>query len=173
MPAYDYLIKNEGSFYSSYTEKINYSITSNSIIYKLYNNLEILHKNGLCGFYITYFNNKEDCEHFLGGKDGIMSLGFSLFINFFIEEIRNARNFMKVLLDNNILVGNLSNEIDINCNDTTYGLDKNETLKFRMIVFNLEQTHSKLNIIFLNIVLQCINQERIIAMNTIVDCVNN
>jgi hypothetical protein len=173
LPAYDYLIKSETSFYSSNTESINYSVTLNSMINKLNNNLEIIDKNGLCGYYITYFNNKEDCEHFLGGKDGIMSLGFPILMNSFIEEIRNARNYMKLLLDNNILVGKLTEKIDVNSNDTTYELDNNKTLRFRMIVFNLEQTHSRLNIIFLNIVLQYINQQRIVTINTIVDFVNN
>ena len=67
---------------------------------------------------------------------------------------------MKSLLDKNILVGNLSIFTDTSFNDTSLGLDKNETLKFRMIVFNLESLNSRLNIIFLNIILQYIDRER-------------
>ena len=173
LPAYEYLLNQEESFYSSNTEIINYSLTLNNVIAEFKNNLEAIQKIGLCGFYVTYFNSKEECENFMGGKDGIISLGFSIFINFFIEEIRNARNYMKKLLDDQILVGNLSNLIDINSNDTTYGLDKNKTLKFRMKVFNLEQTHSRLNIIFFNVVMQYINQEKEKTIKSVIEDIYN
>ena len=173
LPVYDYLLKKEESFYSSNTQAINYLTLLSGSINGLYNNYLILQENGFCGSYISYFNNKEECEDYLGGKDGIISLGFHILINSFVEEIRNARNYMKLLLDYKILVGNLSKIIDSNFNDTTYGLDVNETLKFRMMVFNIEQIHSRLNIIFLNIILQYINQERNLTVNIVDNSVTN
>ncbi len=168
LPAYDYLLKKEEYFYLSNTETVNVSY-----IPGLKNKYENLHLIGLCGYFITSFKSKDECEKFLGGENGIISFGSHILMNYFVEEIRNARNYMKQLLDNQILVGNLSEEIDINFNDTTFGLDKNETLQFRMTAFNLEQTHSRLNIIFLNVLLQYINQARNVTINTIDDSVNN
>ena len=42
-----------------------------------------------------------------------------------------------------------------------------------MIVFNLEETHSRLNIIFLNIILQYIDKERNITMYAVENFVTN
>ena len=160
LPVYEYLLKKEEDFYSSNTEAINYLTILSRDISGLYSSYLTLQEIGFCGHYITYFKNTEECEVFLGGKGGIINLGFHTLINSFIEEIRIARNDMKSLLDKNILVGNLSVFTDTNFNDTSLGLDKNETLKFRMIVFNLESLNSRLNIIFLNIILQYIDKER-------------
>ena len=173
LPAYDYLLKKEETFYLSNTETVNYSYLLTDVISELNNKYAELHRIGLCGYYITNFNSIEECENFLGGKNGIISFGFHILINYFIEEVRNARNYMKKLLDQKILVGNLSEEIDIHFDDTNFGLDKNKTLQFRMAAFNLEQTHSRLNIIFMNVVLQYINQARNVTINTIVDNVTN
>ena len=171
LSVHEYLIEKEEIYYSSNTEQINYVDTYKKNI--INNNYMTLQENGFCGSYISYFNNKEECEDYLGGKDGIISMGFYILISSFVEEIRNARNFIKLLLNHKILVGNLSEIIDINANDTTYGLDKNQTLKFRMYAFNLEETHYRLNIIFLNIILQYINQERNITEKAIEDYVTN
>jgi hypothetical protein len=171
--AYDYLLKQEESYYSSNTETVNYTSLLNGVVAEINKNNKVLHENGLCSYYISYFNSQEECENFLGGKGGIISLGFHILMNYFVEEIRNARNYMKVLLDHNILIGNLSDETNIDYNDTTYDLELNETLKFRMVVFNLEQTHSRLNIIFYNVVLQYINKSRNSTINTIKNSVAN
>ena len=173
LPNYEYLLEKEKNFYSTNTECINYLTVLSGKISDLYRNYLILQDIGFCGSYISYFNSKEECEDFIGGKDGIINMGFHVLINSFIEEIRNARNYMKLLLDNKILIGSLSDIIDINADDTTYGLDTNKTLKFRMIVFNLEETHSRLNIIFLNIILQYIDKERNITMYAVENFVTN
>ena len=171
LPAYDYLLKQEKSYYSSNTETVNYTSLLTNVVAEINKNNKILHEKGLCSYYISYFNSQEECEKFLGGKDGIISLGFHILMNYFVEEIRNARNYMKVLLDHNILIGKLSDEINIDYNNTLYDLEQNETLKFRMVVFNLEQTHSRLNIIFYNVVLQYINKSRNATINTIYNSV--
>ena len=166
LPAYKYLIQKEEIFYSFTTQNLIFLIKKNDELNLSSNYIEF-QKSGFCNSYISYFNNKEECEEFLGGEDGYINLGFFVIVSSFIEDIRNGRNYMKLLLNNKTLVGNLSNIINNNSNDTTYGLDKNQNLRFRMIVFNLENTHSRLNILFLNVILQYINRERNLTMNEI------
>ena len=64
---------------------------------------------------------------------------------------------MNYLLDVNLIIGNLTKE---NNGDIIFTLNNSINLIFRMKVFNMEQTHYRLNIIFLNIILQYIDKER-------------
>ena len=173
LSSYDYLIQKEKSIYSSNTEDTNYLKYISRYIKGLNKNFFALIDKGFCDYFESFFESKEGCENFIGGKDGIISLDFHLFINSFIEEVRNARDFMKLLLDKQVLVGNLSGLIGYNENDSTYGIDKNRTLIFRMKVFNMEETHYRLNIIFFNILYQYITQIRIITINSIEEHVTN
>jgi len=166
---YDYLIEKEKEIYSTINFDANQLIYSSKYIPEL--DYKILDK-GYCELYVCYFKSKEECLNYMGGEKGILSLGFDLLINSFIEEIRNAREYMKLLLDKKVLVGNLS-KIDVLDDDTTYGLNNNDTLIFRMKVFNMEQTHARLNIIFINIILQNMNNERNITFKAIEKSVTN
>ena len=163
-PAYEYLIEKEKNIYLHNTEDINYLTIVSERIEGLYNLYLDIQKEGLCGSYKSFFTSKEGCELFIGGENGILSLGFHILINSFVEETRNARNLMRNLLNEKVLVGNLSKYINTRDNDTTYGLDKNKSLIFRMKVFNMEQVHYRLNIIFLNIIMQHIDKERNITL---------
>ena len=165
--SYDYLIDKEKLFYSSNTENQNYITIIRSSINRLHQNYVQLQNRGFCSWFFSFFNSEEECLNYIGGENGIISLGFQLFVDSFIEEIRNARNYMKLLIDQEVLVGNLSKFIFSYYNDSTYSLDKNDTLIFRMKVFNMEQTHYRLNIIFQNIILQYINEERNLTLNSI------
>ena len=84
------------------------------------------------------------------------------------------RNEIYKLINNKILVGNLS---DLNeqkfWNDNYFGLNDNKTLIFRMEIFNDEEMHNKLNSMFLHIIFQYINKERDITINTISNSINN
>ena len=167
---YDYLIEKEKEIYSTNNNDTNQLIYSSQFISDI--NYDVFDK-GYCELYVNYFKSKEECINYMGGENGILSLGFDLLINSFIEEIRNAREYMKLLLDKQVLVGNLSEYIDVSDDDTTYGLDLNDSLMFRMKVFNMEQTHFRVNIIFVNIILQYINQERNITFQAIEKSVKN
>ena len=158
LPTYNYLITKEETIYSTNTEnRNNLSILAQNIK-GLYKNSLIFEQKEFCNPIFSYFNTQEECIDFIGGENGILSLGFNLLVNSFIEEIRNARNFVKILLDQKMLVGNLSEYIEFDRNDTYYNLDKNNNLVFRMRVFN--EIHSRLNIIFINIIIQFIIQEK-------------
>jgi hypothetical protein len=167
---YDYLIGKEKEIYSTNNNDTNQLIYSSKYISNI--NYDFFDK-GYCELYINYFKSEEECINYLGGENGILSLGFDLLINSFIEEIRNAREYMKLLLDKQVLVGNLSKVIGLFDDDMTYGLDLNDSLMFRMKVFNMEQTHFRVNIIFFNIILQFIHQKRNITFQAIEEAVTN
>jgi len=173
LPSYEYLLKKEKLIYISSTDDINYLTILNRYIKGLYPKYLNLQEKGFCSSYICYFNSQDECKNYIGGEDGILSLGFHLLINSFLEEVRNARNLMTLFLDEKIIVGNLSESLKITDNDKTFGIDVNKTLIFRMQVFNLEQIHKRLNIIFLNIILQYINQERDITIDSTKESLTN
>ena len=173
LSSYDYLIEKEKTLYSSNSEDINFLAYNSNKIKGLNQNFIALLQNGFCYYFESFFDSKEGCENFIGGKNGIITLDFHLFINSFIEEIRNARDFTKLLLDKQDLVGNLSELIKEKDNDSTYGIDKNKTLIFRMKIFNMEETHYRLNIIFFNIIFQYINQIKIITINAIEETITD
>lgn len=173
LPSYEYLIYKEKIFYSTITENHNYLTVLSKKIKGLYSYYLALQKKGLCSSFFSYFNSEEECMTYIGGEDGIVSLGFDLFVNSFIEEIRNDRNYMKLLLDKKILVGNLSEYIFSYYNDSTYLLNENNSLIFKMKVFNMNQTHYRLNIIFQNIILPYINEERFLTEDAIEKSVAN
>jgi hypothetical protein len=173
LSAYDYLIQKEKIIYSSNNEDVNFLKYFGRTIKGLNKNFFALQEKGFCNYFESFFESREGCENFLGGKDRITSFDIDLFINSFIEEVRNARDFMKLLLDKQVLVGNLSKFIEFKQNDSTYGINKNRTLIFRMKVFNMEETHYRLNIIFFNILYQYINQLKIITINSIEQHVTN
>ena len=154
MSSYDFLIDKEKLFYSTISENYNYLIVLGKKIKGLYKNHLKFQSKGFCSWIFSYFTSEEQCLNYIGGEDGIISLGITFFINSFVEEIRNARNYMKLLLDQDIFVGNLSEYIMSYYNDTTYTIDKNNTLMFRMQVFNMEETHYRLNIIFQTMIMQ-------------------
>ena len=86
--------------------------------------------------------------------------------NFFVYrlEIRMKRNYVKLLLDEGLIVGNFSDILNLDndniWNNQNLGLNNNKNLIFRMSLFNMEKTHSRLNIIFIHIIMQYINTER-------------
>ena len=134
-----------------------------------------INKTGLCNLSFTdYFKNEEECQKFMGGEKGIISLGFDILLNYFIEEIRMKRNYAKGLMNKGILVGNLS---ELNnyylWDDDNLNLKNNQTLIFRMNLFNKEDIHQILNIIFINIIYPYINKERNLTLNSISKSINN
>ena len=157
LSVYQYIIQKEKIYYLKYKENIDFLYTNLLKIKNLYKEDLKLMESSLCVSYISYFNSSEQCEEYMGGKEGIISLGFFLMVNLFIEEIRTARNYMNYLLDENLIIGNLTRE---NNGDIIFTLNNSINLIFRMKVFNMEQTHYRLNIIFLNIILQYIDKER-------------
>jgi hypothetical protein len=80
LSSYDYLIEKEKILYSSNSEDINYLISISKDIKGLNKNYLVLQEKGFCNYFESFFESQEGCENFLGGKDGIISLDFHLFI---------------------------------------------------------------------------------------------
>jgi hypothetical protein len=168
----DYLIRQEKEIYFSSTKDFNFLIINENNFKDIKNKIK---KNGLCNDSFTnFFKNEEECQNFMGGKEGIISLGFDTLLSYFIEEIRMKRNYVKGLLNKGILIGNLSELNNYNSwNDDNLDLKNNKTLIFRMNLFNMEDIHHKLNIIFINIIYQHINKDRNLTLNSISKMINN
>ena len=175
IPAYEYLVKHENKIYITNNEDINYLTVNNKYIQNLYNNYLELNEKGFCSINLTYyFESKEECEEFMGGKDGIISLSFHILVNDFVEEIRMARNYIKVLLNKKMIVGNLSNKTQLKIIENEYlDLINNKTVIFRMDLFNMNKTHFKLNLIFINIIQQYIYEERNLTFISITSSISN
>jgi len=175
IPSYEYLVKQENEIYITNNEDINFLTVNNKYIKNLYQNYLELNAKGFCSINITYyFESKEDCEEFMGGKDGIISLDFHIIVNDFIEEIRMARNYLKVLLNKKMIVGNFSNITEIKLIEDKYlDLINNKTVIFRMDLFNMNKTHFKLNLIFINIIQQYIYEERKLTFGSIISSISN
>jgi hypothetical protein len=175
IPSYEYLVKQENEIYLSNNEDINYLTVNYKYIQNLHNNYLELNEKGFCSLNITYyFESIEDCEEFMGGKDGIISLNFQILVNDFIEEIRMARNYIKILLNKKMIVGNLSNKTQLKLIENEYlDLINNKSVIFRMDLFNMNKTHFKLNLIFINIIQQYIYKEKNLTFDSIISSISN
>ena len=142
----------------------------------LHNNYLELIKNIFCKkFIFNYFENKEECLKYIGFEDELQKFGFHFLIHNFIEDIRIKRNYVKLLYDKNLIVGNISYS-DNNYsfwNDEYFNLDKNKDIIFRMNLFNIDEIHSRLNKIFFHIILQYIEEERKLTFNSVENNVNS
>lgn len=172
MPSYDYLIKQESELYSTCTEDIEYLSVINDNIKSIYRNYLVVIGDKFCNVFIAnYFENQEECYNYIGGRDGIIKFGFHFLIHDFVEEMRMKRNYVKLLLEQEVIVGNFSDILNLKnysiWNNEYLGIKNNESLIFRMSLFNMEKTHSKLNIIFMHIIMQYINTERNMTFNLV------
>ena len=165
LPSYEYLVRKEKEIYTKSIEGVSGLIMKS----KLFKDVDKeLNEINLCSLNASsLYKGKEECEIYMGGKEGIISFGFDLLLNYFIEEIRIRRNYIRKLINNRILVGNLSDLIDLqNWNDSYLGLDKNESLIFRYNIFSFEDVNIKLNTIYINMIYQYIDKERNLTLNS-------
>ena len=165
MPSYEYLIKQESDLYLTCTEDIEYLTLKNDAIKNIHKDYLAINENTFCNDFIAeYFENQEECYNYIGGRDGIVAFGFHFLIHDFVEEIRMKRNYVKLLLEKEVIVGNFTDILNIKnysiWNNKNLGLNDNKTLILRMSLFNMEKIHSRLNIIFMHIIMQYINSER-------------
>jgi hypothetical protein len=111
MPVYDYLIYKENEIYSIISEYFYY-LKSHTDNYKFFNNdfMMDVDVDECCylGLYLSTFGTIEECDYYLNVKEGVITLGFNIYINYFIEEIRLKRNHINKLLQEGLIVGNLS-----------------------------------------------------------------
>ena len=171
MPSYEYLIYKEKEIYSSNTGDIKFLNAKNNYFENI---IKELNKIKICDLYINdYFINKQQCQNYFGGKEGIINLDFELLINYFVEEIRMKRNKVYKLIKNKLLVGNLTDLNDQQFWNDEYLNLKNKSLIFRLEIFNKEEIHNRLNSMYIHIIYQYINKERNLTINEITNIINN
>ena len=156
--SYNSLINFEQELYDDNTIDISYLNVNHTIIYglsKKYN--ELLNKD-LCSFKNNdYLSSDEECDNLMGG---VISLGFYNLASFLIEEIRIQRNVAKSYMYKNLYVGNLTRFSIDNWTNESLGLNKDNKTLFRVELFNQYHLHSKMNILFINIILPFIDEQK-------------
>lgn len=152
----EYLRKIEDEVYDTVTES---NIKTNIFIGNLImNNNDLAAKliKPFCSYFETdYFNSTEECSD----KFGIfITYDFTIFSNYFIEEIKILKNLAKYKFENENIKGNLA---DYNISNIIKELEGNdENVIFRLDLFNDEILHSKLNLLFINSLLPHLNENR-------------
>jgi hypothetical protein len=152
----EYMRKIEDEIYDTITET---NIKTNAFIVNLIKNNNDLGPKltiPFCSNFETdYFKSKEECsKEFRVFAD----YDFILFSNYFLEEIKIQKNFAKYKFENEIIKGNLA---DYNISNIIKELEGNENnVTFRLDLFNDKVLHSKLNLLFINLLLPHLNNNR-------------
>ena len=155
----DYIVQVEREQLISISENKKY-INANYI--KFINNLgneSLGYNNDLCSFYINdFFDSSDMCSEEIGliTKYDIYHLAF-----YFLEEIKIKKNIVRYKLKYENIVGNLTEYKYLD-----YLEDENIPKKgsynnlFRLNLFNENQIHSHLNLVFFSIILPFIQDNR-------------
>ena len=164
-PTYEKLQQNEKSMLGNWSNDVN-NITY--YIKTLINNNDLKKSlnRPLCSYINTtdYFKSENDCIKGIGNgfEQDIYSFCYG-----FIDEIRIKKHIIKVILELNLIIGNLTEYETETWHDKYYEIlnkEKSEDYlnktSFRLDLFNSEYLHSSSNIIFINIILPYFNEER-------------
>ena len=131
---------------------------------KFLSNNELHENKTLCSYYINdFFDSSSECEEKIGL---ITTYDFKTFAFNFIEEIKLSRDIVKYKLENETILGNLTqyNYLDYINNEliprNSYGEETDNTIIFRLDLFNNETLHFNLNIMFFSVILPYIQENR-------------
>ena len=156
----DYLFLTEKKELTSIVEDKKY-IEANYA--KLINNKTITrstYNTDLCVFYINdFFDSSDMCAEVIGliSKYDIYHLGF-----YFLEEIKIKKNIVRYKLKYENIVGNLTEYkyLDYLEDENIPKKDKNNNNVFRLDLFNDDEIHFRLNMIFFSVILPFIQENR-------------
>jgi hypothetical protein len=152
----EYMRKVEDEVYDTITES-NIK-TGNFILNLIMNNNDLGQKlmQPFCSYYETdYFNSEEECLNDFGV---FIDYDFTIFSNYFLEELKIQKNLAKYKFENENIKGNLA---DYNISNIIKELDENdENVTFRLDLFNDEVLHSKINLLFINSLLPHLKRNR-------------
>jgi len=118
------------------------------------------YNDDLCVFYINdFFDSSDMCAQVIGliAKYDIYHLGF-----YFLEEIKIKKNIVRYKLKYENIVGNLTEYkyLDYLEDENIPKKDKNNNNVFRLDLFNDDEIHFRLNLIFFSIILPFIQENR-------------
>ena len=153
----------EKKIYIEWTDCVN-NITYYESIFLNNEILERFNKT-LCSYNITdYFNSTEECHNTVGNS---YNEDIYTFLSGFFDELRIKKNIVKILLDLNIIIGNLTEyktETWYNDYYHIFNEQSNDNLqtkvRFRLELFNDGYFHTISNIFFINIIFPFINEQR-------------
>lgn len=151
-----YMRKIEDEIYDTITES---NIKADTYIGNIImNHKDVLPKlvKHFCSYFETdYFDTIKECSKEFGI---FIDLNFDLFSNYFLEEIKIQKNHAKYKFEHENIKGNLA---DYNTSNMIKEFDgSEENAIFRLDLFNDEQLHSKLNLLFINSVLPHFKQNK-------------
>ena len=161
---YENLVRLEKEIYENWTDDVN-NITF--FTRTLINNKDIRNQlnKSLCSYYITnYFKSEQHCINAVGNG---YNQDINTFAYGFVDEIRIKKNIIRDLLNNDKIIGDLSEYKTETWYKKYYVLLNNEVgkndtsqIRFRLQLFNEEYLHFISNLYFINVILPCLNENR-------------
>jgi hypothetical protein len=153
------LSKSEIMVYDTITDDVRMINTFISEHIQMNDQVINLLRKDICEYTLTdYFQSINDCKVEFGK---ILDYDFNIFATNFIQKIRSLKNVVRYKHDTELIYGNLTKyELDV---WKTWERSFNRTDKkvsFTLDLFNNETLHSNMNLIFLNIFVQFINENR-------------
>ena len=168
---YENLVSLEKEIFANWTNVVN-----NIAYYKklFINNKNILNQfnKPLCSYNTTgYFQSEPHCIFILGNS---YNQDIDTFAYGFLDEIRIKKNIIRVLIEANKIIGNLT-EYETGTwyekyNDLLIGeIGKEITDKifFRLELFNQRYFHMISNVYFINVILPCLNEHKKIILGNV------
>ena len=160
------LMEKEKIIYGNWTEDINNINRFTKTLIDVNENIASQLDRSLCSYNITdYFKDEEDCIKILGNS---YNQDINTFASGFIDELRIKKNVIRLLYDANYIIGNLTEYKTENWfNDYNEELNANKAKYFRLDIFNNEFLHSQSNLIFINVILPCLDSTRKIIISKV------
>ena len=155
----EYIVQAEREELTSISESRKY-IEANYL--KLINNIlneSLVNYNDLCAFYINnFFDSSEMCSEIIGI---ITKYDFFHMTFYFLEEIKIKKNIVRYKLKYEKIVGNLTEYkyLDYLEDENIPKKGSNNNI-FRLDLFNDEEIHFSLNLVFFSIILPYIQKNR-------------
>ena len=166
LTSYEYLLKRELEAYNQASYNVN-SISN----FIFANNLHLdptilaLFSKHICSYYITdFFNSEEQCKNKLGK---IVNYEFSIIMTNFLQKIRNIKNIVRYKHQKELIFGELTMyEVSKweTWNNSFFGEEdsgKNKKKSFKLDLFNNDTLHSDINLLFINLLMPYLEENRI------------
>ena len=163
---YNKLMEKEKIIYGNWTVDINNINNFQKTLIDVNENIASQLDKSLCSYNITdYFKDEDDCIKILGNS---YNQDINTFASGFIDELRIKKNVIRLLYNANYIIGNLSEYKTENWfNDFNEELEAHKEKYFRLDIFNNEFLHAQSNIIFINVILPCLDSIRKIILSSV------
>ena len=163
------LIEKEKNIFGNWTEDINSINYFQRTLIDVNENIASQLDRTLCSYQFTdYFKDENHCIKTLGNS---YDQDINTFACGFIDELRIKKNLVRLLLNLGLIMGNLTEYETEKWYDEYYDVFKDEIdeniqtkKRFRLELFNDDYFHSDPNVIFINVILPCLDETRKIIL---------